>query len=259
MNKWVRESIEIANAPGYLDNLHNIYPTTEEAWRAIPVETKKELEEIFKSGDDVLLIRNLLKLPKFPVDDPYVAFLRKKDVFIKYNPNTVNRIAKRVRSLGFKAIIEAIEEPKASSRRIGILFRKWLPSIGYPILSESEFEKYEKIAFLEGSDMQLRDYANRKLGCSLNKGLDFVAKVKNKYVIAEAKFLTDYGGAQNANFEDAMRLIKVKKGEAIRIAVLDGVVWIKDSTKMYRTVCELEETALTSLLLKDFLESLKRG
>ncbi|MEW6685340.1 MAG: type II restriction endonuclease [Candidatus Edwardsbacteria bacterium] len=91
-----------------------------------------------------------------------------------------------------------------------------------------------------------------------DKGPDFLAKVKDIYVIGEAKFLTDYGGAQNANFEDALRLLKEKEGKAIRIAVLDGVVWIKDSTKMFRTVCELEETALTALLLKDFLEGVKR-
>ncbi|MEW6482996.1 MAG: restriction endonuclease [bacterium] len=255
MNEWVRKSIKIANAPGYLDNLHNIYSTTEESWRAISVDTKKELEEIFKSGDDVSLVRELLRLPKFPINDPYVAFLRKKDVFVKYNPKTVNRIAKRVRSLGFKAIIEAIEEPKASSRRIGILFRKWLPSIGYPVLPESEFGTYKGIAFLQGSDAQLRNFANEKLGCNLEKGLDFLAKVKDIYLIGEVKFLTDYGGAQNANFEDALRLFRKKEGNAMRIAVLDGVVWIKDGTKMYRTVCELEETALTALLLKKFLES----
>ncbi|MEW5691927.1 MAG: hypothetical protein AB1765_01375 [Candidatus Hydrogenedentota bacterium] len=166
MNEWVRKSIQIANSPGYLDNLHNIYSTTEETWRAVPIEIKKELEEVYKSGDNILLIKNLLKLPKFPIDDHYVAFLRKNEMFVKYNPKTVIRIVGRVRSLGFKAIIESIEEPKATS-------------IG-------------------------------------------------------------------------------KKGNAIRIAVLDGVVWIKDSAKMYRTVCKLEKTVLTALLLKKLFESLRK-
>ena len=77
-------------------------------------------------------------------------------------------------------------------------------------------------------------------------------------MIGEAKFLTDYGGHQNAQFEDALRLLRGKKGDAVRIAVLDGVVWIKDSTKMYRSICELPKVALTALLLKDFLESVKK-
>ncbi|MBI4723298.1 MAG: type II restriction endonuclease [Candidatus Stahlbacteria bacterium] len=98
--------------------------------------------------------------------------------------------------------------------------------------------------------------SNRKLGCELDKGLDFVAKVKNNYIIGEAKFLTDYGGSQNANFEDALRLLRGKKGRAIRIAVLDGVVWIKGSAKMHKTVCGLKEIALSALLLNEFFGSL---
>lgn len=133
-----------------------------------------------------------------------------------------------------------------------------IPKIGYPILTVDNFETYDKIAFLEGSDAQLKDFSNTVLDCDLDKGPDFLAKVGKRYVIGEAKFLTDYGGHQNAQFEDALRLLRGKKGDAIRIAVLDGVVWIKDSTKMYRTVCQLEEVALTALLLKDFLEDIRR-
>lgn len=156
------------------------------------------------------------------------------------------------------AMIESIEEPKEFNRQIGTLFKRWLLQIGYPTFAIEDFETHEGIAFLQGSDAQLKDFANTVLGCDLDKGPDFLAKVGKRYVIGEAKFLADYGGHQNAQFEDALRLLRGKKGKAIRIAVLDGVVWIKDSTKMYRTVCQLEEVALTALLLKDFLESLRR-
>ena len=258
MNEWVRKSIKIANSPGYLDKLHEVYPVVQEAEREISQDVKKELKRIYNSNDDLTLVKTLLDLPKFPVKDPYVAFLRKNEVFLKYNPFTVNRIAKRIRSMGFEAMIESIEEPKEFNRQIGTLFKKWLPKIGYPLLPKSEFEMYEGIAFLQGSNGQLKDFANRKLGCDLDKGPDFLAKARDIYVIGEAKFLTDYGGHQNAQFEDALRLVRGKKGEAVRIAVLDGVVWNKDSTKMYRTVCELEEVTLTALLLKNFLESVRK-
>lgn len=258
MNKWIRKSIELANSPGYLDRLYVVYPVVQEAEREITTNVKKELKKVYNSGDDMALVKRLLKLPKFPVSDPYVAFLRKNEDFLEYNPQTVNRIAKRIRTLGFDAMIEGITQPKVATRQIGTLFKKWISKIGYSILPEDEFETFKGIVFLQGSDAQLKNFAKRKLGCDLDKGPDFIAKARDIYVIGEAKFLTDYGGAQNANFEDALRLIKGKKGEAIRIAVLDGVVWIKDSTKMFRTVCALEETALTSLLLKDFLESVSR-
>jgi hypothetical protein len=258
MNEWIKKSIEIANAPGYLDKLHEVYPVIQEAEREIPEEVKNRLKKIYNERDDVALIKELLKLPKFPVKDPYVAFLRKQEVFIEYNPQTVQRIVNRIRSMGYNAMIESIEEPKEFNRQIGTLFKRWLTKIGYPALAIEDFETYDKIAFLQGSDAQLKDFANTVLGCDLEKGPDFLAKVGKRYVIGEAKFLTDYGGHQNAQFEDALRLLRGKKGKAIRIAVLDGVVWIKDSTKMYRTICQLEEVALTALLLKDFLKSLRR-
>ena len=95
MNEWIKKSIDLANSPHYLDNLHNIYPISEETWRPIPIETKKTLEAAFSSDDNVALLIELLKLPKFPVNDPYVAFLRKNPKFITYNPATVNRIAQK--------------------------------------------------------------------------------------------------------------------------------------------------------------------
>lgn len=260
MNEWVRKSIEIANSPGYLDKLQEVYPVVQETEREIDLGVKKELKQSYNSGDDITLIKKLLNLPKFPVKDPYVAFLRKNDIFLEYNPQTVNRIAKRIRDMGFEAMIESIEEPKEFNRQIGTLFKRWIPKIGYPLLPEADFETYNKGgAFLQGGDAQLKDFANRKLSCDLDKGPDFLGKVREIYVIREAKFLTDYGGHQNAQFEDALRLLRGRRGEAVRIAVLDGVVWIKDGTKMYRTICELEETALTALLLKKFLERLKKG
>lgn len=258
MNEWVQKSIEIANGKGYLDKLHEVYPVLQEVEREISAEVKKDLRKIYKTGDNLELIKTLLKLPKFPVKDPYVAFLRKKEFFLEYNPVTVNRIAERIRSMGFKAMIKSIEEPKEFNRQIGTLFKRWLPKLHYPILPESEFETFNGISLLKGGDAQLKDYANRKLGCGLEKGPDFLAKAGKNYVIGEAKFLTDYGGHQNAQFEDALRLLRGRKGKAIRIAILDGVVWIKDGTKMYRTVCRLDKVALTALLLKDFLENLNR-
>jgi len=259
MNEWVRKSIEIANSPGYLDKLQEVYPVVQETEREIALEVKKKLKQSYNSGDDITLIKKLLDLPKFPINDPYVAFLRKNEIFLQYNPQTVDRIAKKIRAMGFEAIIEGIGEPKIATKQFGTLFKRWIPKISYPLLLEADFEIYDNgIAFLQGGDAQLKDFANRKLGCNLDKGPDFLGKVRKTYVIGEAKFLTDYGGAQNVNFEDALRLLRGKKGEAIRVAILDGVVWIKNRTKMYRTVCELEETALTALLLKKFLESLRR-
>lgn len=151
------------------------------------------------------------------------------------------------------------EEPKEFNRQIGPLFRKWLRTLGYPFLPEQEFQEYYKgIAFLEGTNGDLKNYANRKLNCNLDRGIDFLIKVGNKHIIGEGKFLTDYGGHQDRQFERALQLIKQKQGKAVRVAVLDDVVWIKRNTAMFRTVSELKEVALSGLLLKEFLETLRQ-
>lgn len=257
MNKWVQKSIEIANAPGYLDRLSVVYPVTREAERVLSPEIKNQLKDTYDERDGVSLVRALLELDKFPIKDPYVAFLRRKDIFITYNPNVIDRLAKTLFSIDFDELIKGCEEPKEFNRQIGTLFGKWLPKLGYPFLYEKEFDNYEGIAFLSGSDSEKMNYANRTLGCSLSKGLDLLAKVGDNYIIGEAKFLTDSGGHQNAQFEDALWLILGKDGRAIRIAVLDGVVWIRGNTKMFKRVSGLEEDILSALLLKDFLESLR--
>ena len=77
----------------------------------------------------------------------------------------------------------------------------------------------------------------------------------NKYVVGEAKFLTDFGGHQNAQFEDAKNLLKDKSANAIKIGVLDGVLYIKGKNKMFKYITENKEeyTMLSSLLLREFL------
>lgn len=257
MNEWIQRSIELANSPGYLDRLHEVYPVTWETTRELDPQIKKHLQDVYTHQDSPRLMRILLRLDKFPIKDPYVAFLRKRRFFPEYNPQTVERIAQRLYSIGFEVVVEGIEEAKEFNRQIGTLFKRWLPKLGYPFLTELEFGRYEGIAFLQGSNGELMNYANNGLGCDLNKGPDLLAKAGIHYVLGEAKFLTDYGGHQNAQFTDALNLLRGKEGNAMRIAILDGVVWIKDSTKMYRTVCQLEEVVLSALFLKDFLEELR--
>jgi len=79
-------------------------------------------------------------------------------------------------------MIESIEEPKEFNRQIGTLFKRWLPKIGYPTLAIEDFETHGGIAFLQGSDAQLKDFANANtvLSCDLDKGPDFLAKVGKK-------------------------------------------------------------------------------
>lgn len=257
-NEWVRKSINLVNSTNYLDRLHEVYPVTLGVKRAVPDEIKRRIQQAYNERNSFEMLRILLKLDKFPIKDPYVAFLRKKKIFLQLNPETVNRIANTLFSMSYEEIIEGCEEPKEFNRQIGTLFRNWLPKLGYPLLPKEQFVSSGGISLFKGSNGEKMEFANSILGCDLDKAPDLLAKVGEKYVVGEAKFLTDMGGHQMAQFQDALRLVKGKMGKALRIAILDGVVWVSGKHKMFKTVCQLKETALSALLLKDFLESLRQ-
>jgi hypothetical protein len=258
MNEWVKRSIQIANGPEYLDKLQKVYPVSRGPERPLDEDVKERLRQLYEKKNDAELVKELLKMEKFPTKDPYVAFLRHNPSSVDSNPETVRRIADELRAMGFEKMIEGIEQPVEFNRQIGALFKKWLRDLRYPFLAKEQFMQCSGASFLEGGDQRLKQYANDVLRCKLEKAPDFLFRVGDTYVIGEAKFLTDYGGHQDRQFDDALSFVRDKTGEAIRVAVLDGVVWVESEKKMYRQVRSLaeDEFALSALLLKDFLNSL---
>jgi hypothetical protein len=104
----------------------------------------------------------------------------------------------------------------------------------------------------------MMDFAREELNYQHNKGLDFVARFNGKYVIGEAKFLTDFGGHQNAQFADAISTVETKNVKAEKIAILDGVLYIKGNNKMYKSVTETYENynIMSALVLRNYLYQL---
>ena len=113
-----------------------------------------------------------------------------------------------------------------------------------------------------GSDAHLAGFAKQYLGYTRDKGLDLVAKINGKFVIGEAKFLTDFGGHQNAQFEDAILTLQSALNETIyevkTIAVLDGVLYIEGNNKLHGKLREFDDdtVVLSAVLLRDYLCSL---
>lgn len=88
--------------------------------------------------------------------------------------------------------------------------------------------------------------------------MDFVARFNGTYVIGEAKFLTDAGAHQNAQFEDAKEMLRDPSPLAVKVAVLDGVLYIPGKHKMFRFLREHREQShiMSALVLREFLYSL---
>ncbi|MFI4910357.1 MAG: restriction endonuclease [Sedimentisphaeraceae bacterium JB056] len=257
MNYWTELSIEYANQRSYLDDLFSVYPTIPDGIRKINTTKWDLVESSFKAKDNTSLLRNLLTLDLFPIKDSYIAFLKRDKSAIERNPKTVNRICGRLYDMGLDKIFERCSEAKETNRQIGPMFRRWLTnkSLGIMPVSIGEFISNKDDAILNGSDEVIAEFARKELGYNHNKGLDFLARFNNQYIIGEAKFLTDYGGHQNAQFNDAIAILETKNVKAIKVAILDGVVYIKSQSKMYREITTKykDYNIMSSLVLRDFL------
>ena len=259
MNYFTQQSIELANQRDYLDQLFSVYPLSPDSIREIDTNVWNRIESSFNANNNVALFKSLLELKLFPVKDGYVPYFRRDPSAVDRNPKTVNRICGRVRELGLDKLYERCTQPKETNRQMGPLFRRWVDSgtLGLFPVGELQFSSNNDNAILMGSDAQLMEYAKRNLGYTRDKGVDFLARFNGKYVIGEAKFISDEGGHQNDQFLDAMTTLHSKtQDNVVNIAILDGVLYIPGDKKMYRTITTDDVPVFSALLLRDYLYTL---
>ncbi len=264
INYWIEKSIELANQRNYLDLLFKVYPMSVNLSREIKKEDEESIKRYFNERNDTELLKILLKQDLFPIKDSYVAFLKRDNTAIYRNPATVSRLTGMLYEMGLEEIYSKIALPKETNRQIGPLFHNWIAkgSLGCKVTQDhNEILNSKENIVLNSSDADMANFAREHLGYTHPKGLDFLGKFNNKYVIGEAKFLTDYGGHQNAQFNDAIAVMKSKLDtdkEVIPIAILDGVLYLKNDGKMFRSITEeyKDDNILSAVLLRDFLYSL---
>lgn len=266
MNIWTKKSIELANQMNYLDLLFKVYPMSVNLRRELKQKDVDDIKMYFKNKDSKKLLSVLLAQEIFPIKDSYVAYLKRDKSAIDRNPNTVNRITGMLYDLGLDEIFEKTTVPKETNRQIGPLFKNWIDSgsIGCKVtVSENEFLNSKENIIFNSSDMAMKNFANKFLGYDRNKGLDFMAKFNDIYILGEAKFLTDFGGHQNAQFIDAIATMKepLRKTEhnVKIISILDGVLYIRTNNKMYSSIINGfsdDEIIISAVLLRDYLYSL---
>lgn len=257
MNIWVKRSVRLARSRGYLDRLQAVYPPEPGDPHIIGNEKEREVIAAFRSRNARRIIEVLLPLKRFPIKHPYVAFLKQDPDAIRRNPRTVNNLAKQLVALGPRRVLLGAKAPKEANTRFGQSFKNWIQKLGITFLKENAFEaERRRLVLLEGSDIALRRYANEFLDMGLPKNPDFLARRGNRFVVGEAKFISAGGGHQDRAFEDALKLLEGHHGNAQRVALLDGVVWLENRGKMFRAVQNFGGPLLSALLLKDFLRSL---
>jgi len=256
VNSWITKSIELANMKNYLDRLHAVYPLEIGGERDIDASSINAIQTAHRNQDAISLVKALLDLDRFPIDYPYASLVRQKTNLIELNPETIKMIAIPLLRMDFSKLLTHCMTPKPANTKMGPLFHNYVRSLGYPILSNSDFEDAHGIAFLDGTDRDLQIYANNELDCSLRKGLDALFKIDDDFYIGEAKFFSSGGGNQAKAFDEALDFLGAHRGTATRIAILDGVVWFDNlNQKMQREIRRQDSVALSALLLKDYIDS----
>lgn len=265
INIWTKNSIDLANQKNYLDLLFKIYPVCMNLRRELPKNVVSDIKKYFNNKDFINLLKLLLKQEIFPIKDSYVAYLKRDPSALNRNPLTCQRLSGILCEMGVDEIIDNSTMPKESNRQIGPLFKTWVNSgaLGCKITDNmNNFIKTNENMIYSSSDKEMQIFANQYLGYTRNKGLDFICRFNQKYIIGEAKFLTDFGGHQNAQFEDAISTlvspINETKFNVKTIAILDGVLYIKGKNKMHSLLLKYSEnyTILSAVLLRDFIYSI---
>ena len=91
------------------------------------------------------------------------------------------------------------------------------------------------------------------------RGLDLFARFNGKYVVGEAKFLSDFGGNQNNSFDDAASIFMDTRIQAVKVAILDGVLYIPNRGKMQVFLTNPGNSGfdiMSTLVLREFLYQL---
>ena len=122
------------------------------------------------------------------------------------------------------------------------------------------FKKSNNNAILDAGDGEMIKHA-KELGFDRNsdKGVDFLAKFHDKYIIGEAKYLTTYGGTQDKSVKDAILTFQDTNTNFVKIAILDGTCYIPATGKksQYQMIMRNKnENIMSAFILKEFLHSL---
>lgn len=262
---WTARSLQMANEQDYLDQLFAIYPVRLNQRRPLSPQVIDGIADAYNRHDAPRLLEILLKQPVFPVKDSYIAYLKLDPNALSRNPRTLKRITGILYEMGLETILENASAPKESNRQIGPLFKDWLKSgsMGCALTTEpGEFLESARDILFVGSDNALSSFAQEYLGYTHEKGLDFLGKFGGKYVMGEAKYLSDFGGHQMAQFNDAISTViapLIPGSRAVmKIAILDGVLYIPRRNKMHQGLLHFgqENILLSALLLRDFLYTL---
>jgi len=280
LNPWTLKTWELAQKSNYLDKLLEIYPAELPPERPLPNNVKNQIVRLYQSEkyEDLVTLLISLKDYPFPIEHPYAALLRhlgdsNRKKVISCNPQIIRILAEATASLGLDNIIRGVERPKDINRMLGAKFKEWINrkfrKEPFNVVNNPNqlLEcRSNEICIYAGSDESIADFIKNRLGLKEPEqgffNRDVIAKVKDIYIVGEARFLSTPGGSQNRdlgntlNFVEKMEeMLRVMKGVKIKgIALIDGIVWYyKKYTDRVIKVAVGDKVVMSALFLEEYL------
>ncbi len=281
LNKWTEETFKLIEN-NYLDRLLEIYPAELSPERPLPDAIRKKIVELYRDGRYKDLVILLIKLKDesypFPVEHPYAALLRhlredERSRVINQNPQIIKKLAEIIASLGLDNIIRGVERPKDINRMLGATFKGWVNNRfreqPFRIVdTPNQFETCpnDRICIYVGSDVEIANFLRIRLGLREPRNgffaRDIIVKVRNLYIIGEARFLSTPGGSQTRDLKNTLEFVETmerimeteRRFNVKGIALLDGIVWFhRPYVELIKRCAKGERVVMSALLLKDFL------
>lgn len=159
-------------------------------------------------------------------------------------------------------VVVRIESQPKLNQQTGPMFNNWIRE-NFEIKSLDEFKKSkEGIIVLGESEETGRSYLSEDLNQNVEKRPDLIAKVNNKIVIGEAKWIGQSGGNQYKSVAEVLKFCGEQRGSVYRVGIIDGYPWVTKKAGRItndRICVEVQESTyniLSALLLNEYLEDL---
>lgn len=256
MNFFLKESIEYAQQRTYLDDLYSVYPTINNSIRDIDTKLWKEIETSYNNKDNVELMEKLLNIKSLSLINSNVANLDVITNAIRSNTKIANDIAVEARKIFLNDLFVKLSKSKNIKRQIGTMFSRWVAKTywGFPLMNYDDFCSTDSNAICLGTRNDMTDFAKGNLCYTLDKDIDFLARIRGRYVIGNVEFFTDNGSNHIEQLNDAMAIVE-SRTNAVKVAILDGAIYRKNNSKTFKDIMEIysHNNIMSALLLRDFL------
>lgn len=124
-----------------------------------------------------------------------------------------------------KFLYSLIKESE-SSKNLGSAFSNFVKNTKYYKDLSMDLISDDSIWITTANDNKLKDFVLENYNIKIDKGIDAIARTKfGKILIIEAKLITNSGGAQNLQLNNAIKVGKISKDNIEGIALVDGIIY----------------------------------